>query len=182
VDWKGVPDVCFKRPPAPAGAGADAGVWRRAWVNGVDQWESHWREAFRLCQNYGRGLLIQGTQEWRDYEVEAEISITMAASAGIAVRVQGMRRYYALLICDNRRARLVKYDDTETTLRTAELVMPEGAKLKLRLRAEGTKITAWYNDNPLFLEDDTTHPLTHGAAAFVVEEGMLMSDEFRVRP
>jgi hypothetical protein len=182
VDWKGEPKTVFKRPPAVSGAVKDIGVWRRAWVNGVDQWESHWREAFRLCQNSGRGLLIQGTQGWRDYEVESELSITMAASAGIAIRVQGMRRYYALLISNNKRARLVKYDDREEGLGIKDLTIEEGDKITLRLRAEGTTITAWYNGTLLFQVVDAKHPLTHGAAAFVLEEGHVMSEALIIRP
>jgi hypothetical protein len=106
----------------------------------------------------------------------------MAASAGIAIRVQGMRRYYALLISDNRRARLVKYDDSEEQLVTKDLAIKEGEKITLRLRAEGTTITAWYNGSLLFQVEDANRPLTHGAAAFVVEEGHVSSEELVIRP
>ena len=40
-------------------------MWRRAWVNGVDElWT--FVESFRLMQNEGRGLIIQGTRDWAE--------------------------------------------------------------------------------------------------------------------
>jgi len=75
-------------------------VWRRAWVDGMDQWEPWWKESYRLIQNVLRGLIIQGAHGWRDYEVGATIRPTLAVAAGIGARVQGMRRYYALLLVE----------------------------------------------------------------------------------
>src|SRR5215212_5967054 len=77
LTWEGAPDVQLGRP-------AEGGtMWRRAWVNGVDQFEPHWPEPYRLVQNHGRGLLIQGTREWIDYEVRATITPYMIAQAGL---------------------------------------------------------------------------------------------------
>ncbi len=67
LTWDGEPEVVLARPvkvgmapwkPPP--------VWRRACVDGVDQWEPWWKEAYRIVQNTGRGLIIQGTREWPD--------------------------------------------------------------------------------------------------------------------
>jgi len=68
-------------------------------VNGVSRFDAWWPEPYRLIQNEGMGLLIQGTREWRDYQVRAAVTPHMATSAGIGARVQGLQRYYALLLC-----------------------------------------------------------------------------------
>ena len=88
-------------------------MWRRAWVDGVDQYGSRWPEPYRLVQNHGTGLLIQGTRDWTDYRVSAPITPHLVASAGIGARVQGMRRYYALLLAEGGTVRLVKALDGE---------------------------------------------------------------------
>lgn len=181
LDWHGSPKVSFKRPSSESGDG-DRSAWRRAWVNGVDLWEAKWREAFRLCQNSGRGLLIQGSRRWTDYEAEAEISVTMAKSAGIALRVQGMRRYYALLLRDSGRIELVKMDDDESILGSRELETRFGPKIRLRLRVEAAVLEAWCDGLLVFELEDRDSPLSCGAAAFVIEEGQLMSEELAVRP
>jgi ADP-ribosylglycohydrolase len=180
LSWHGSPNVKFGRPPAEPGV-KDLGVWRRAWVNAVDSWDGSWREAYRLCQNSGRGLIMQGCRDWTDYEAEAEVSITMAKAAGIAVRVQGLKRYYALLLRDSDRVELVKFDREEKVLASAARETRFGPKIRLRLRAEGRLLQAWIDGSPLFKVEDAAEPLDGGAVAFVVEEGQLMSDELAVR-
>jgi hypothetical protein len=54
LTWDGTPDATFTRP---AFAGT---MWRSAWANAVDQYEGRWAEPFRLMQNEGTGMLIQG--------------------------------------------------------------------------------------------------------------------------
>ena len=110
LTWDGEPEVTLTRPAA----GGER--WRQAWVNGVDQWDERWPEAFRIVQNEGTGLLIHGTREWRDYTVSAAITPYLAASVGTAARVQGMRRYYALLLVPGG-VRLIKALDGETMWR-----------------------------------------------------------------
>ena len=70
-------------------------MWRRAWVDGVDTLESRPAEPYRLIQDEGTGLLIQGTREWRDYEVTAVVTPRLAEAFGLAACVQGRRRYVA---------------------------------------------------------------------------------------
>jgi len=182
LSWDGAPNVVFHRPdPEGILPAKNRNIWRRAWIQGVDQWDGHWKEAFRLAQNTGRGLLIQGTREWTDYEAEATVRISMAEAGGIAVRVQGMRRYYALLLCKDR-IRLVKALDGETVLAEQPFGWELEKPCKLRLRVDGTRIRAWANGELLFETTDAETPLVGGAAAFVLEEGHMMSDEFAVRP
>ncbi|MGH2614911.1 MAG: ADP-ribosylglycohydrolase family protein, partial [Thermomicrobiales bacterium] len=110
LTWDGAPDVTLGRPE---GAGT---MWRRAWVDGVDQFEGRWPEPYRLSQNHGTGLISQGTADWADYRVTANVTIFLAKEAGIAARVGGMRRWYALLLCDDGMARLVKDREGTTVL------------------------------------------------------------------
>src|SRR5690606_17469328 len=113
LTWGGSPDTCFRRPK-------DRGtMWRRAWVNGTDHDGGHWPEPYSVIQNHGTGLIMQGTREWTDYRVTAPVTIHLAKAGGIAARTGGMRRYYALLLCDDGMARLVKALDGDTVLAEA---------------------------------------------------------------
>ena len=60
----------------------EGSMWRRAWVNGVDMM-SRGTEMFRLIQNKGLGLIMQGTREWRDYSVSASVTPHLARRCGI---------------------------------------------------------------------------------------------------
>jgi ADP-ribosylglycohydrolase len=176
LTWDGAPDVTLTRP-------ADGGsMWRRAWVRGVDRFDAHWPEPFRLIQNRGRGLLIQGTREWTDYEVGAAIVPETVAAAGVAARVQGLRRYYALLLGDDGMARLVRELDGTTTLAEAPFRRRDYAEPhRLELRMTGDRLRATIDGGELVLEA-RDGALTGGAVALVCEEGCLTCDAVRVRP
>jgi hypothetical protein len=175
LSWEGAPDVTFTRP-------ADGGeLWRRAWVRGVDRWDAHWPEPFRLIQNRGRGLLVQGAREWTDYGVRAAIVPETVAAAGIAARVQGMRRYYALLLGDDDTVRLVRELDGTTVLAEAPFARREyAAPHTFALDVDGPHIRATV-DADLVLEARDGE-LTGGGVALVCEQGCLTCDAVIVAP
>jgi hypothetical protein len=175
LTWDGAPEVTFTRPDD------DDDLWRRAWVRAVDHFAPHWREPFRLIQDRGRGLLIQGTRDWRDYTVRAAIGTETVAAAGIAARVQGLRRYLALLLCDDGVARLVREHDGTTVLAQAPLERRDyGTPHALALEVDGARVRATV-DEALVLEaaDDV---LGAGAIALVCERGCLTCDAVTVAP
>ncbi len=92
--WDGAPSVALGRPRQ------GGMMWRRAWVDGIDQYESRWAEPYRLIQNEGVGLLIQGAREWTDYRVGATLTPRLAVAAGI-----GARAGDAPLLCPPARRR-----------------------------------------------------------------------------
>jgi hypothetical protein len=149
----------------------------------VDYYGERWPEAFRLVQNNGRGLLLQGTRDWTDYAAAAELKSESARAVGIAVRVQGMKRYYALLLCAGNKVRLVKALDGETALAEADFAWESTRSYALRLSVEGNRLRGWV-DGQLVVEasDTSSLPLTAGGVAYVIEEGTLMSDAMSVQP
>jgi hypothetical protein len=176
VSWDGAPDVVLTRP---AGGGT---MWRRAWVDGVDQCSPRWPEPYRLVQNRGTGLLMQGTREWADCRVSADVTPHVAKAAGIGARVQGMRRYYALLLCNNGKARLVKALDGDTVLAEADFTWKFGTAHDLSLEVVGTRLRAWVDGQQLFEVDDADRPLTGGGVALLCEEGRTATQAVAVRP
>ncbi len=181
LTWGGTPDVTLTRP-------ADGGtMWRRAWVNGVDEYGPRWPEPYRLVQNYGTGLLMQGTREWADYRVSADVTPHMVKSAGIGARVQGMRRYYALLLCNDGAdghptARLVKALDGNNVLAEMDFAWEFGETHTLSLEVVGTRLRAWIDDQQVFEVNDVDRPLASGAVALVCEEGRTATQVVTVRP
>jgi hypothetical protein len=174
--WDGVPDVVLSRPKW------NGTMWRRAWVDGVDH-AGHWYpEPYRLIQDCGTGLLIQGTREWRDYRVSADVTPHMAKAAGIAARVQGMRRYYALLLSDDGKVQLVKALDGERVLAEVELDWRFGQTHDLALAVDGPRLRAWVDGEELFALVDDERPLETGGVALVCQEGRTATQVVRVGP
>ena len=171
LTWDGAPELTLGR--------ASGSLWRRAWVNGIDRWGDWWPEAYRLIQDRGTGLLMQGTREWTDYEVRAAIVPETVAAAGLAASVQGMRRYYALLLRPDR-AQLVRELDGTLVLAEAPFERRDyDEPYELALRVTGDRIVATVDGATLEARDGA---LTGGAVALVCELGCLTCEAVRVRP
>lgn len=177
LTWTGAPTARLGRP-------ADGGtMWYRAWVDGVDHWSANWYtpEPYRLSQNRGTGLISQGSLEWTDYRVEADVTPRMVAAAGIAARVQGLRRYYALLLTTGGRARLVRAYDVVTVLADVAFVWEDFRTYQLALEVVGSRITGWIDGVEIaHAIDEAGASLRGGAVGLVCEEGTMASIEVRV--
>ena len=175
LTWDGTPETTFTRP-------AEAGkAWQISWINGATNFLS-WSEPYRVIQDSGTGLLIQGG-DWKDYRVETILTPHMAAEAGLAARVQGLRRYYALKLTQGGKARLVKmWYDTESVLGEVDFPWEFGQAIALALEVEGQSIKAYANGALLFSAQDSEKPLTSGGIALLVTEGRIAADAVTVKP
>lgn len=176
MKWEGAPNLILRRPEYPGT------MWRRAWINGIDEYNPRYTEAFRLVQNEGTGLLIQGTREWADYQVSSEITPHMVKSAGIGARVQGMRRYYGLLLGPEGKAQLVKALDGVTILDEKDIGWRLRSSYDLRLQVTGTRLQGWVNGQQLFDLIDEDRPLEGGAIGLICEEGRMATEQVVVKP
>ncbi len=181
LTWDGAPDVTLT-PPFTSGSARDLGTWgwTRAWVDAVDHvW---FGEGIRISQDRGTGLLIQGTREWTDYEACATIRPHLARRTGLAVRVQGLQRYYAALLCDDQTLRLVKVLDGETVLAEAPYPWMHDQPYAMRVRVQGDRLQAWVDDVLVLEADDADPSLEGGAIALVCDVGRIDIDGVAVHP
>jgi len=180
VAWTGTPNVRFERPAHPGM------MWRRAWVNGLDHAGAFYEadthpEPYRLLQNHGRGLLIQGTREWTDYRVSVRMTPHMCKAGGLGVRVQGMRRYYALLL-DREKTRLVRALGGDTVLAETGTGWQFGTSYDLALQVSGDRLTGLVDGRPVIEAVDPEAALDGGAVALICEEGRIGCGAVAVRP
>ena len=171
LKWSGAPSF---RLESPAHRGT---MWHRAWVNGVDLLTKGF-EMFRLVQNAGMGLLMQGTREWRDYAVTAEVTPHLVKRAGIAARVQGLTRFYGLLLARGNRLQLVRMLHREEVLAEADFEWQLGETYELTLEAWGDRLVGKVDGATLL--EATDDALDCGAAGLVIEEGRLGVDRVQV--
>ncbi len=156
-------------------------MWRRSWVDNVDDFvKAPWVSGFRLVQNRDRGVLIQGTRDWQDISVTADMSSDLCAAMGVAVRVQGLRRYYALLLHRDGEARIIKMTGQENILSRAPFDWQYGETYELTLAVSGNELTASINGETV--TKATEDELTCGGMALVIEEGCSASSEISVKP
>ena len=174
LTWSGAPDTQLTQPPFAST------MWQRAWVNGADHfWPGN---GLRISQDRETGLVMQGTRGWTDYEVEAELVPHLARRTGLAARVQGLTRYYALLLSENKKLTLVKALDGETVLAEVEFPWEYGASYTLTLRVSSSSVTGSVNGEVLLRATDEDVPLEGGAVALICEVGRIDVPTVWVRP
>jgi ADP-ribosylglycohydrolase len=177
LTWEGTPRTTLGRP-------SDGGsMWVQAWTNGLDHFgRPRGDEVYRLVQDRGTGLAIQGTREWQDYSVSAQVTPHMATMAGLCARVQGMMRYYALVLCQDNFVRLIKVLDGTQILTEAAMTVKWETTYALRLEVIGTRLLASIDGEPFFTVEDTHQPLISGAVAMLCQEGRAAVGAVTVEP
>ena len=172
LHWTGAPEVKLSQIPGS--------MWNRAWVNGVDQYLPKWGESFRLVHNRGTGLVLHGSRDWQDYRVSADVTPHLIRRAGIAARVQGMRRYYALVLNAEGSVQIVRELDGTTVLAEAPLDVEFYRTYQMEIAVEGTKITGSVDGEALLGTDDDA--LATGGIALLIDEGRTATQAVSIAP
>jgi ADP-ribosylglycohydrolase len=177
LGWDGEPDLSFDRP-------TDGGtMWVRAWVDALDQGLSvHSPEPYRLIQNAGRGMITQGTAEWRDYTVAATIRPHSAEAFGLAARVQGLRRHYLLRLGRDGALRLIKVLDGERQLAKEPVPFEFDREYRIELDVHDSRLAARVDGQPIIDVVDEDLPLLVGGIGLVCEDGRVGCHSLRVHP
>ena len=189
LTWDGAPDMRLNRPfisEAGKAKRARPKFWKKAWIYALDSSElydswDYWTQAYRLIQNEGRGLLMQGARDWSDYQFAATAMPRVCQAGGIAVRVQGLQRYYALLL-DHESARIVRVLDGETTLAQCDRGWEIEQEYALSLKIEGGQLTACVNGEQILQARDPDQALSGGGIALIAQTGFIYFDEVSVAP
>jgi ADP-ribosylglycohydrolase len=176
LGWSGTPRLKLRRPKEPGA------FWRQSWVNNVSLFNDNFASAFRISQDRGSGMIVHGTREWTDYRVSSAVIVHLGASAGLAARVQGLRRYYALLLEANDRVRLVKIrDDARIVLAEAPCRWTLEKEVALKLEVRGSMIAGTVDGSiVLRATDSSAMPFESGGVGLVITEGALSTDQIDI--
>ena len=172
LDWSGTPNVELTNRKGT--------MWHRAWVNGVDNYAPFYRETFRLIQNNATGLMFYGPRDWTDYRVTADVTPHLVTRVGVAARVQGMRRYYALVLTNKKKLQLVCALDGDTVLSEIDFEFEFGTTYEMSVEVEGSKIRGAVNGDFLLSCEDSR--LAQGGIALLIEEGRTATQRVAIEP
>ncbi len=176
LTWSGAPKVTFGKLEGQR-------MWQRAWVEGVDKVvypnETH---PYLIMQQEGVGVLMQGTREWSNYRASSRVKIHMAEAGGIAVCVQGLKRYYGLLLGRDDKVRIVKEKYGREVLSSADFQWSFDDEVELALETNGSTLAGFVNGKKLLEANDPERSFSSGAVALLVEEGRLDAGPVRVEP
>ncbi len=165
LHWSGTPQVVLRR--AENGTSA----WQRAWVDAADRVSfGQGRGTYQIIQNERRGMLIQGAREWAGYRATCEVTPHMVDAAGLAAGVQGLQRYYAVLLRRGGCAELVCVcEGRRQVLGSADIGWQFDQTHDLALEFAPGRVVARVDGRHQMAADDET--FTGGAVALVCEGG-----------
>jgi hypothetical protein len=106
----------------------------------------------------------------------------MAEAFGLAARVQGLRRYYALVVRNTGRVELIKSLDGERVLAESSLDWELGRSYTLTVQVHGSRVQASVDGQSLFDVEDAQRPLDGGGIALICDEGRVGCDYVRAQP
>ncbi|KAH7140416.1 ADP-ribosylglycohydrolase-domain-containing protein [Dactylonectria estremocensis] len=174
--WDGTPRTSLKRP-----ADKSQSFWRRAWVSSVDKMHTNMGPSFFLAQDRGEGILSQGTRDWVDYNVAvSDFVVNFGGPMGVAARVQGLNRYYALVFTKDKQIALVKAaDEKRIELASRSFDWKHDTKYDVHLTVQGSKITGQVRGVDLAAVDED---YAGGAVGLVVTDGSLGAESITVSP
>jgi ADP-ribosylglycohydrolase len=173
--WDGAPELRLRRPD-------EAGdFWRQAWINSVSIFSKNFPAAFRISQSVGEGIIIHGTRQWTDYTVSSNVNIHLGHEGGLAVRVQGLRRYYAMLLSRDGHVRLVKArDGKRVVLAEKPFAWTLEKPHLMTITVRGSKIECSLDGESVFAVTDDKEAYENGGIGLVINEGALSTTEIRV--
>jgi ADP-ribosylglycohydrolase len=171
----GAPELRLRRPDE----GGD--FWRFAWINSVSIFSKNFPAAFRISQSVGEGIIIHGTRQWSDYTVSSSIAVHLGHEGGLAFRVQGLRRFYAMLLSRDGYLRLVKVrDGKRTVLAEQAYAWALERPYLMSVTLNGNQIACSIEGQSVFSVRDVTQPYENGGIGLLINEGALSTSEIRV--
>lgn len=173
--WDGAPKLTLKRPAG------DGDFWRMAWVNGASFFSKRFPAAFRIAQNRGEGIIIHGTRQWTDYQASGQVMIHLGNYGGLAIRAQGLRRYYGARVTRDGKMQIVKVRDEETKVLAETAFKTEFDKhIAMKISAQGARITFEADGVSVTAEDTAADAFRDGGVGLLIHEGALSSNEIRI--
>jgi len=188
LSYAGTPCVTLKRPTTaqshpfgPVVPGQPCTFWRRAWIHNLSTFATVLPGmSFCLAQDQGEALCVTGTREWFNYKVTVPKFRIDLGSGGLAVRVQGLNRYYALVWNKDRKSvALIKARDEERKeLAIVGLEWNLDQSHNVTLCAEGDQITAYIASEKVAEVKDGEY--ASGGIGVVVLDGSVAIDKFEI--
>jgi ADP-ribosylglycohydrolase len=199
MQWSGAPHVRLRRPRHSSSSGGrpkGSEFWYRAWVQGVSELHQYMPRALVITQARGEGLVSHGTRDWHDYRVFVPgFIVNLGAPAGVAARVQGLNRYYAVVFADDGHCvRLIKARDEQRIVLASVafgwqldapcdvVVEVEGEAIRARVGVgAGAAPGAGGSNSSVVLSARDPH-YRCGGVGLVVTDGSVSADEVHIEP
>ncbi|KAI0108779.1 ADP-ribosylglycohydrolase [Hypoxylon sp. NC0597] len=179
--WDGTPTVVLDAVDDREGHRT---FYKQSFVNGADSFYMS-NGKFVVAQDRGEGIVSYGTREWADYcVVVKDFVVNLGHAAGVATRVNGLNRYYALVFMkgegtDKTVALVHSFDDEKIELDSMEFEWEYDVPYTITFQVQGPNLQAQFGD--VVLSAYHTH-YPGGGIGLMVDDGSLLSGDIEVGP
>lgn len=138
-------------------------------------------KAHTLCLSHlgKNGVADFGSEEWKDYTFSADIIPAFNERCGLVIRTHGHRKYYAVVLEEQRFMRIIlRNGPEETVLKETGFVYEWDKQVALSFSCVGTQLTAQCNGEELKANDAS---LSCGGAGFIASNGTMLIDNIQVK-
>lgn len=177
LTWDGTPTLTFDLPDDRE----NLRLWNSTFVHNLEAPGWRWCRLYHrtsLIKNRGRGVIHTGAREWRDYRVTSTLEPVVCNECGVAARVQGLTRQYALLLRADDRLVLVRMAHEETVLAETAFAWTPGERHELTLEVCGDRLAGFVNARRLLEARDDV--LVEGGIGIVVSNGRIHATPLRI--
>ena len=180
MDWKGAPEIFEQKGILMKNIWDTKPFWARAFVSGAQHFSPNLNHTYCISHNQDHGLATIGTKDFRDYFVEAGVTLSIHQKAGLVARSVGHRRYYAAVLEGGNRLSIIKRKDEKLWyLGSAEVEYQQFVPYILRLEVCGKDLRTVFGEVELKVTD-TEQPYLCGGAGFLADTGTMFVDGFRL--
>ena len=179
LKYHGTPRMTLRRPSTgPADISGEVNMWHCSFVTAVDVFHT-WGPSFFIAHDHGEGMISTGTRDWHNYKVTvSKLTVNLGAPAGLAARVRGLNRWYALMFCRNGRVALIKAKDEESIELTGMVFdWKLDEEYELSLEVDGSSIRGRVGELDLEAKD---HDYESGGIGLIVTDGSLSAESLVV--
>ena len=180
VDWDGAPRDFRQRGVLMSSIWNLRPCWLRAWVSAAREFAPDFECTYCISHSADDGLVTLGTRAWRDYAVETRLRFSLHRRGGVVLRAGGLRRYYAAVFSGGNTAAIVAREHRAVCmLARAPFPYVTERPYAVRFAAAGDRLTLSVDGAPLLQARDGRY--RGGGAGFVIDQGTMLADGFRVR-
>ncbi|KAI1407938.1 ADP-ribosylglycohydrolase [Hypoxylon sp. FL1857] len=182
--WDGTPKLVLEPVDEQEGPRM---FYKQSFVRSADNFAMS-NGKFVVAHDEGEAMVSHGTREWTDYRVVFnDFVVNIGDTVGVAVRVRGLNRYYALVFTrdEHKRGRIslvVSMDDQKFDMASKVFAWEYDVPYTITLEVQGSRLEAQIGDGVLLSGYDHEIRYPGGGIGLMVCSGSVCSGNIEVGP
>lgn len=175
IDWKGAPTRFAQNGMLMNSIWNTSPLWLAGFASSAAQFAADFKHTYCVSHIEKDGLVTIGSREWENYSITTTVYFSLHDSGGLVLRSKGHRRYYGVVLSENRYATIyMQKDEKRMILAEVPYEYLEDEGYKLKFQGHGKKLTFEINDQLVLEAEDDTY--SNGGAGFIVSKGTMTCD------